>query len=260
MKTILSKDGTPIAFDQTGRGPPVILVMGAFNDRQTGAPLAAALARRLNVLTYDRRGRGDSGDGALYAIEREVEDLEAMLDVAGGAASVFGYSSGAALALAAAARGVAVTRLALYELPPACGGHHPAELVSLIRAGRRGDAVEYFQRSLVGIPEDVVAQYRHAPFRPALERMAHTLVYDATLVSEGVLTPELLARVPTPTLAIAGGASPPFMRDVAAMLARSLPNAGSTTLEGATHHIEPGVLAPVLEAFFATEVSSSARA
>jgi pimeloyl-ACP methyl ester carboxylesterase len=262
MKTTRSKDGTLIAYDRVGQGPPVILVMGAFNDRQTGAPLAASLAGRFSVLTYDRRGRGDSGDSGeaqRYAIEREIEDLQAVLGAADGTASVFGYSSGAALVLAAAAHGAAMTRLALYELPPARPRHHPAELASLIGAGRRGDAVEYFQRCLVGIPEDVVAELRNAPFRAALERVAHTLVYDATLVSEELLTPELLTKVLTPTLAIAGGASPPFMRDVAATLARSLPNARTATLEGATHHIEPGALAPVLEEFFAAGSSLGAR-
>src|SRR5215831_12636189 len=160
MHETTSRDGTTIAFDRTGEGPPVILVVGAFNTRSTGAPLAAFLAPRFTVLSYDRRGRGASGDAAGYAVEREVEDLEALIEAAGGSASVFGYSSGAVLALAAAARGLPIAKLALYELPPAQAPEHAAELASLVAAGRRGDAVEYFQARVVGIPEPVVAQLR----------------------------------------------------------------------------------------------------
>src|SRR5262245_25890005 len=169
-----------IAFDRTGDGPPVIVVLGAFNTRETGAPLAAALAERHTVINYDRRGRGGSGDAAPYAVEREIEDLDRLIAQVGGAAAVFGFSSGAALALAAAAQGSAITRLALFDLPLTVGAppwpDHAAALDELVRAGRRGDAVEYFQRHMVGLPEPVIAQLRHAPFRPALEAIAHTLV------------------------------------------------------------------------------------
>ncbi|WP_437333385.1 alpha/beta fold hydrolase [Sorangium sp. So ce394] len=248
MKKTTSRDGTTIAFDQTGQGAPVILVMGAFNDRTTGAPLSAHLARRFTVLAYDRRGRGDSGDAATYAIDREIEDLDAVIQAAGGAAAVFGYSSGALLALAAASRGLAITRLALYEAPPAQPAEHAQALASLVAAGRRGDAVEYFQRRMVGIPDEVVAQLRHAPFRPALEAMAHTLVYDATIVADGRIT-AALAEVRQPTLAIAGDAGAPIMRQVAETLAARLPGGRAVTIAGATHHIEPALLGPVLERF-----------
>ncbi|XXX74677.1 alpha/beta hydrolase [Sorangium sp. So ce134] len=248
MKKTTSRDGTTIAFDQTGQGAPVILVMGAFNDRTTGAPLSAYLARRFTVLAYDRRGRGDSGDAAAYAIDREIEDLDAVIQAAGGAAAVFGYSSGALLALAAAARGLAITRLALYEAPPAQPAEHVEALASLIAAGRRGDAVEYFQRRVVGIPDEVVAQLRHAPFRPALEAMAHTLVYDATIVADGRIA-AALAEVRQPALAIAGDAGAPIMRQVAEALAARLPRGRAATIEGATHHIAPALLGPVLERF-----------
>jgi pimeloyl-ACP methyl ester carboxylesterase len=246
---VTSKDGTSIAFDQTGQGPPVILVMGAFNDRTTGAPLAAFLAPRFTVFCYDRRGRGASGDGAEYAVEREIEDLDALIQAAGGSAAVMGYSSGAVLALRAAARGLAIPRVAVYEMPPAQRPEHAAALASLIAADRRGDAVEYFQGRVVGIPEAIVAQLRRAPFRPALEDMAHTLVYDATIMGYDDV-PRLAAAVRIPTLAVAGSASPPVMREVAETLARSLPNARSLTLEGATHDIAPALLGPELAAFF----------
>jgi pimeloyl-ACP methyl ester carboxylesterase len=249
MNKTTSRDGTAIAFDQTGQGPPLIFVVGAFNDRRTGAPLAAYLAPRFSVFSYDRRGRGDSGDAERYAVEREVEDLEAVVRAVGGSASVFGYSSGAVLALKAAAHGVPMTKLALYDAPPARPAGHAAELAALVAAGRRGDAVEYFQRRMVGLPEPVVAQLRHAPFRPALEKLAHTLVYDATIMGDGRVATELAASVRQPTLAIAGGAGAPVMREVADALARALPNGRSVTLEGATHDIAPAVLGPVLERF-----------
>jgi len=255
MERTTSKDGTPIAFDRTGNGPAVVLVVGAFNDRKTGAPLAEFLAPRFTVLSYDRRGRGASGDGAAYAVEREIEDLEAVIRAAGPSASassafVLGYSSGAVLALKAAARGLPIAKLALYDTPPRQPDSHAAELAALIAAGRRGDAVEYFQLRVVGIPEAVVAQLRHAPFRPALEAMAHTLVHDATIMGDATLSAKEAAAIVAPTLAVAGGAGPPFMREVAEALARTLPDARALTLDGATHDLVPSVLGPVLDRFF----------
>lgn len=255
MKPCISRDGSPIAFDQVGQGPPLILVLGAFNDRRTGAPLAQRLSSRFRVFNYDRRGRGQSGDAAQgpanpYDIERELDDLEALIAAAGGAAAVCGYSSGAALALLAAARGARIARLALYELPPPQSPAHATELASLIAAERRGEAVEYFQRQVVGIPEPVVARLRQAPFRPALEAMAHTLVYDARLVARDRVTPALLQRIQTPCLTIAGSESPPGMREAAEAAAGALPHGRALTLPGATHDLDPDLLAPALEAFF----------
>ncbi len=144
MQQITSKDGTTIAFDQSGTGPAIILVVGAFNDRATTAPLARVLERHFTVFNYDRRGRGESGDTEPYAIEREIEDIDALIAQSGGAASIFGYSSGAILALRAAAHGLNIPRLALYEPPPtgARAGQLAPQLTELIAAGRRGDAVE----------------------------------------------------------------------------------------------------------------------
>jgi pimeloyl-ACP methyl ester carboxylesterase len=258
MRTALSADGTKIAFDQTGDGPPVILVVGAFNDRSTGAPLAKALESEFTVINYDRRGRGASGDTQPYAVEREVEDLDALIREAGGAARVFGYSSGGNLALEAAARGLNITKLALYEAPFMVGDDGPRppkdmanQLAKLVESGRRGDAVELFQTRLVGIPEQVVAELRHAPFRPALETMAHTLVYDATLVGDLTLPTAKLRSIKAPTLAIYGGASPAFMGSAAKAMAKALPNGQVRGLDGQTHDIVPAALAPVLLEFFA---------
>src|SRR6266436_2786054 len=249
MKTVVSADGAEIAFDQTGEGPPVILVLGAFNDRATGAPLAKALESRFTVLNYDRRGRGASGDTQPYAVEREV----------GGAARVFGYSSGGNLALEAAARGLNITKLAVYEAPFMVGDDDSrprppkdmaGQLAKLVASGRRGDAVELFQTQMVGIPEPVVVQIRHAPFRPALEATAHTLVYEATIVGDLELPIAQLNSIKAPTLVVYGGASPSFMGNAAKALAKALPGGHVRALEGQSHDIVPEALAPVRLEFF----------
>ncbi len=255
MKTVVSADGTKIAYDQVGDGPPVILVVGAFNDRATGAPLAKALDSRFTVLNYDRRGRGASGDTQPYAVEREVEDLDALIREVGGAARVFGYSSGGNLALEAAARGLNITQLAVYEAPFMVGDDDSrprppkdmaGQLAKLVASGRRGDAVELFQTQMVGIPEPVVVQMRNAPFRPALEATAHTLVYEATIVGNLELPTAQL----TPTLVVYGGASPSFMGNAAKALAKALREGYVRALEGQSHDIVPAALAPVLLEFF----------
>ena len=250
MGTVTSKDGTPIAFDRSGAGPAMILVVGAFNDRAAGAPLAHFLERHFTVFNYDRRGRGESGDTAPYAIEREIEDLDALISQAGGSACVFGYSSGATLALRAAAHGLAFSQLALYDPPPtgARAGELAPQLAELIAAGRRGDAVELFQTEAIGIPAAVVAQMRHAPFRPALENMAHTLVYESTILR--ALPEGLLASVQVPTLVVDGEESHALLRQAAQSVANGLPNSRYRTLKGQGHEIVPAVVGPVLEEFF----------
>jgi pimeloyl-ACP methyl ester carboxylesterase len=193
-----------------------------------------------------------SGDAAPYAIEREIEDLESLIAQAGGSAGVFGYSSGAILALRAASHGLAISRLALYDPPPtgSRAGQLVPQLTELIVAGRRGEAVELFQTEAVGIPAAVVAQMRNAPFRPALEKMAHTLVYESTILQ--ALPSGLIASVRAPTLVIDGEKSPEVMRQAAQSLAGDLPTGRYRTLEGQTHDIVPAVVSPVLEEFFLT--------
>jgi pimeloyl-ACP methyl ester carboxylesterase len=260
MRTARSADGTKIAFDQAGEGPPVILVVGAFNTRSTGEPLAKALESQFTVFNYDRRGRGESGDVQPYTVEREVEDLDALIREAGGAAQVFGYSSGGTLALQAAAAGLNITRLALYEAPFIVGDDIPrpprdlsGQLAQLIASGCRGEAVELFQTRLVGIAEQVVVHMRHAPFRPALEAIAHTLVYDASIVGDLQLPLSRLPLIKVPTLVIYGGDSPTFMSNGAQALARTLPQGGVRALGGQNHDIVPSVLGPVLIEFFGAE-------
>jgi pimeloyl-ACP methyl ester carboxylesterase len=258
MRTVISKDGTPIAFDQSGEGTPLILVVGAFNDHSTGAPLAAPLSEHFTVFNYDRRGRGASGDTVPYAIEREIEDIEALIVAAGGQAAVFGYSSGALLALKAKAVGLPISRLALYDPPfllddgfPKLAREIAVRLTELLASGRRGEAVELFQTEIVGIPPAMVAQLRHAPFRPTLETIAHTLVYEATLDGDMEVLAQQLPSITVPTLVISGENSPAKMRSAAQTLADALLHAQHRSLEGQTHDLVPAVLAPVLEEFFA---------
>ena len=253
MGTVISKDGTTIAFEKSGDGPPIILVVGAFNDRAAGAPLAQFLERHFTVINYDRRGRGESGDTTPYAIEREIEDIDALIAQAGGSAFVFGYSSGAVLALRAAAHGLAISWLALYDPPPtgAKAGQIAPQLIELIAAGRQGDAVELFQTEAVGIPAAVVVQMRNAPFRPALEKIAHTLVYESTILR--ALPTGLVASVRVPTLVIDGEESPDVVRHTAQSLAGALPEGRYRTLKGQNHDIVPSVVGPVLEEFFLTQ-------
>jgi pimeloyl-ACP methyl ester carboxylesterase len=259
VRNVRSNDGTAIAFDQFGEGPPVILVGAAFNDRSGTAPLAAALAARFTVFNYDRRGRGGSGDTAPYSVEREIDDIDTLVAEAGGSSAVFGYSSGATLVLHAAAHGLPITKLALYEPPflvdesrPPPPADLPKQLADAISAGRRGDAVELYQTKYVGIPEDVVAQMRHAPFRPALEAIAHTLVYDATIIGDLTFPTDLVASIATPTLVIDGENSMPMLRNAARVLADTLRNGRACTLAGQSHDISPEATAPVLMDFFSS--------
>jgi pimeloyl-ACP methyl ester carboxylesterase len=260
MEEVLSSDGTRIAFDRTGEGPPLILVGGAFQHRAldtSTAHLAALLAPRLTVFHYDRRGRGDSGDTPPYAVEREVDDVAALIGAAGGWAFLYGMSSGGALALEAAARGLAVTKLAVYEPPfmvengrPRAEDGFAAKLGELTSAGRRGDAVEFFLTE-VGMPAEAVAEMRNTPIWTQFESVAHTLMYDTAIMGDQESL--LLERAPSvtaPTLLIDGGASPPCARDAVAALAASLAHPQRRTLDGQTHEVEPEALAPVLEEFF----------
>ena len=257
MNTIRSKDGTPIAFDQLGDGPSAILACGGSTDRMANAPLAAAMAPHFTVFNYDRRGRGASGDTPPYAVEREVEDIAAMIGAAGGSAFLYGTSSGAALALEAAAIGLPITRLALWEPPYILDENRrpPADQVAqynkMVAEGRRGDAVEYFMSKVVGLPPEFVAGARNAPFWAAQEALAHTLAYDATIMGDYSLPAERAAAVRAPTLVIDGGSSFAGMGEAAEALADALPDGRRRTLEGQEHNVDPNILAPVLVDFFA---------
>jgi pimeloyl-ACP methyl ester carboxylesterase len=262
MEKVTSQDGTAIAFDRVGSGPALILVPGAIQHRAIDPGtqrLASLLAPNFTVYQYDRRGRGDSGDTPRYAVEREIEDLAALVEQAGGSAYAFGMSSGAVLALEAA-RTLAFTKLALYEAPILLGADrdrlpddYAGHLEELIASGRRGDALAYFMTEAVEAPAEVVAGMRNEPFWPALESVAHTLAYDGRVMdvtgSGNALPADRWAAVSAPVLVLDGGASPARMHNAAEALAAVLPNARRRTLDGQTHQFEPEVLAPVLEDF-----------
>lgn len=255
MEQISSADGTAIAYQARGEGAPVVLVGGAFNDRHSATDLAEALSADFTAVTYDRRGRGDSGDTQPYAVDREIEDLAAVIGAVGGTAFVYGNSSGAVLALRAAAAGVPVRRLALLEppfrvagAPPEPEGYLPT-LVELTSTGRPGDAVEFFMSRAVGLPPEAVDGARRSPAWPALERMAPTLVYDAHVMAGSQLPTALLSAVTTPALLIDSTASPDWLRSAASATADALPRGEHRSLEGTFHTVAPPVLAAAVAAF-----------
>jgi pimeloyl-ACP methyl ester carboxylesterase len=244
-----------------GSGPALVLVDGALCQRSLGParPLAEQLATSFTVHAYDRRGRGESGPGeTAYDVEREVEDLTAVIEAAGGHAHVFGASSGAALALVAARSGVPIDRLALYEAPFIVDDTHapndpelPARLRALVEQGRRGDAVRLFMRT-VGAPGPMIALMRLMPVWKKLTGVAHTLPHDLTIVidhEQGRPLPEgLYDAVAAPTLVIAGGKSPDYLRNAQAAVAEAVPDGRLETLPGQTHMIKAKVTAPVVAA------------
>lgn len=255
---VTSRDGTTIGFDRLGDGPPVILVSGGSVDRQSLAGIAALLSSDFTAFNYDRRGRGDSGDTLPYAVEREIEDIDAVVAAAGGSANLFGTSSGAALALAAAERLKGkITRLALWEPPFILNeeARPPAETAKIyedfVKAGRRGDAVEYFMAKVVGMPAELVAFARTQPFWADSEKIAHTLAYDATVMADYSLPLERAAAVTTPTLVLAGGADFPFMIETGPALAAAIPGGKYHWLEGQGHNVAAEAVTPVLKEFFA---------
>ncbi len=259
---VRSKDGTRIGYDRTGNGPPVILVDGALCSRAMGPmeALAARLVDRYTVFRYDRRGRGESGDTPPYAVEREIEDIAALIDVAGGSAFVYGASSGAALALEAANRALPIRKLVLYEAPfivddtrPPLLDDYRDELTNTLAAGRRGDAVALFMRA-VQVPAPFVMLMRIMPMFGKLKAVAHTLPYDFAIVAEHQRGEPLpagrWASATMPILVVAGGKSPAWMRNAQQALAGVLPNAELRTLPGQTHMVSDKVLAPLLIEFF----------
>ena len=258
MDTVTSKDGTTIAFDRLGDGPPVILVSGGSVDRSSNAGLAEVLAKDFTVLNYDRRGRGPSGDTQPYAVEREIEDIAAVVEAAGGKAHLYGSSSGAALALEATAAGVPITKVALWEPPYILdeNARPPADTASIYRdfvaQGDRGGAVEYFMAKVVGMPAEFVAGARSQPWWAWTESLAHTLAYDAEIMADYSLPTASAAKVTAPTLVVDGGASFGFMGQTADALAGVLPNGQRRTLAGQEHNVDPNVLGPALKEFFAS--------
>jgi pimeloyl-ACP methyl ester carboxylesterase len=258
--TLSSRDGTPIGYDACGEGPALILVDGALTVHSSGSgELAALLAPHFTVYGFDRRGRGDSGDTLPYAVDREIDDIEAVIDRAGGRAFLYGHSSGGPLAMRAAIRlGSKVSKLAMYEPPynndpgaQESWSGYLRQLKEALAEGRRGDAVALFMR-FVGTPAERVEEMRRAAFWPGMEAVAPTLAYDhAAILGEPWSVPaELAARVSIPALVMSGDAGLPFMPDAARVLSQAIPHGRLRMLPGETHDVKPGTLAPVLVGFF----------
>lgn len=262
MNIVRSPDGTKIAYDRDGEGPALIVVDGAMCTRSSNAKaeLAGLLAPHVTTYSYDRRGRGDSGDTLPYTVDREIEDIEALIDEAGGSASLYGHSSGAALAMDAAIKlGSKVTKLAMYEVPynddPAAQrawAGYITELTEALATDRPGDAVAAFM-ALVGMPVTQIDGMRAAPFWAGMEAIAPTLAYDhpAILGKDAAIPVQRAARVQVPTLVMYGDASFPFMAGTARTLSQAMPLASLCALPGQTHEVSPAALAPVLADFLA---------
>lgn len=265
MESVTSTDGTALACERAGEGPSIVLVGGGATDRSENAPLVPVLADRFTVVNYDRRGRGGSGDTLPYERGREIEDLAAVVDAAGGRAHLYGVSSGGALVLEAAAAGVAVDRLAVYEVPYFVDDEaaerwrgYRRDLAAALAAGERGEAFALFMR-VAGSSEEDIARARASEVWASCEAIAPTLAYDAACVGDGPPPTATLARIPVPTLVLTGGASPDsfvggggsFFDDAADAIAATVPDAERATLPGQTHMVDPEVLAPALSRFFA---------
>ncbi|MDP9397854.1 MAG: alpha/beta hydrolase [Actinomycetota bacterium] len=256
MDATVSEDGTTLAYDRVGTGPALVFVPGVFNLRDTCAPIAAQLTDTFTSYTYDRRARGDSSNTRPYAVEREVEDLQAILDVAGGRATVFGYSSGATLALRAAADGLPIERLFLYEPPfpfddeePVPPADLPERLQRMVDEGRTADVVTPFQLQAVGLPPQVVVGIRQAPFFPQLQAVAQSVVHDAVITESMSVPTPAMAAVETPTVVMRGGQTWPRLATAAERLAAMLPHARLQVLpEAADHGLEPVSTAKAIRA------------
>jgi pimeloyl-ACP methyl ester carboxylesterase len=264
MQTETSKDGTKIAYERSGNGPAAILVIGALASRADHARLAEILSSDLSVYNYDRRGRGDSGDTKPYAVEREVEDIEALIDKAGGSAYLYGISSGACLAIeASAALNDKVKKLAIYEAPydEAEGAaekwkEYSAKLDQLVTADRRADAVE-FHLKFVGVPDAALLAMKASPGWSNTKELAPTLLYDVAIVGKNRSIPvERASSIKAPTLVMDGGSSlesMPFMRTTADKLAKTIPNAQRHTVEGEGHNVDNKKMGELLKNFFRKE-------
>jgi pimeloyl-ACP methyl ester carboxylesterase len=254
MSHVISNDGTTIAYDRQGDGPAVILATGALDDGTENAPLATELAAHFTVYNYNRRGRGDSGDTQPYALEREIEDLDALIAEAGGSAHLYGVSSGGGLVLEAAAAGLAVERLAVYEVPymvsdvmRQAADEYVGHLHAALAEGRRSDAGELFMR-LAGSPDEQIEEAKSSPYWPGVMALAPTLAYDAACCRSYHPPTDLLATVTQPTLVATGGSVDVF-EQAADLIAATVPNAERRVISGMGHVVDATTFAPVLKDF-----------
>jgi pimeloyl-ACP methyl ester carboxylesterase len=263
METTKSADGTVIAYDRTGDGPPLVIVLGAFCDRKSFVP-PASLVGRFTVCRYDRRGRGDSGDTQPYSPDREVADLAAVIEavsgsgagVPGAGAFVFGHSSGAALALRAAARGVPMAAVVAYEAPFVIPGtrklaEDPAgRITALVAAGRRADAVKFWMTDVVRAPAEVIPMMENSPMWAGLQALTQTLPYDLALTGDQGVPVDELAKITVPVLVLGGAKSPDWFHRTVEATTDAIPGARLVMLDGQDHGAPPEVVAPVLTGFF----------
>lgn len=249
-----SQDGTLIAFERQGSGPALVIVSGALADRHGGKPLAGKLSHRFTVYTYDRRGRGESGDTKPYAVDREIEDLGALIEQAGQKAYLYGVSSGAALALQAAAKlgSTRVPKLAVYDAHYGQGEadfrKQKERINQLVQTGKRGDAAAFFF-SAIGTPPQVLEDMKRSPEWQGISKMDFTLAYDYAVLGSGSV-PDSVKQIAVPTLVMNGEKSLPFMSATAQHIAELIPNARHKTLQGQTHQAAPDLVAPLLTEFF----------
>lgn len=262
---VLSRDGTQIAYDRQGSGPTVLLVGGGLTDRSENAPLAMELAKHFTVYNYDRRGRGESSDTLPYAVEREFEDIEALIARGGGSALLYGVSSGGALALEAAAAGLGgIGKLGVYEVPynmaedwPQQWGHYANHLKAVLADGRRGDALELFMR-LTGSSDEEIVGARQSPFWTEAEAFAPTLASEAAVMGNGQPPDARFAKIKQPVLVATGTdarlpGAPAWalaLDEAADAMVSDIPHARRQTFEGQSHVADPKVVASILEPFF----------
>jgi pimeloyl-ACP methyl ester carboxylesterase len=254
VESVTSKDGTRIGFERAGSGPALVIIGGALSQRIGGRPLVAALSNDFTVYIYDRRGRGDSGDKQPYAVEREIEDLAAIIEQAGNEAYVYGVSSGAALALQATVKlgPSKVSKLAIYEPPYGQDqddfNEQKNRVNDLVKTGEPGEAAAYFLAA-VGTPAEAIEAMKKSPEWEGIRQLDYTLVYDYAILGNGNV-PESVERITVPTLVVNGEQSLDFMRPTADQIAKLVPEARRETLAGQTHQADPNVVAPVLIDFF----------
>ena len=259
MFTAISRDGTIIAYDKKGQGFPVILIDGALCSRNMGPMpgLSELLSPEFTVIHYDRRGRNDSGDTAPYSVEKEMEDIDALIKTAGGEADVFGISSGAMLAMTAVSRGLSIRKLAIYEPPFSVDKNAhitPADsevkLKKLIANNDRSGALKFFMKDMIGLPAIFTYIMRLLPVWSKLKRVAHTLPYDAAVMGDFTLPGDMITSIKIPTLVAGGEKSPAGLKSAVRAVAGMIPNHKFEELKGQTHNVSPKVLAPILINFF----------
>jgi pimeloyl-ACP methyl ester carboxylesterase len=262
---VISRDGTRIAYERTGEGPPLAIVGGALSDRSSAASLAAALARDLTVLSYDRRGRGGSGQTLPWSLEKEIDDLRALIDMVGEPVSVYGHSSGGVLSIESALAGLPIPALIVYEPPYVADlsdpNAPPPDLADRLRTTLAGPggadaAIRDFLRLGPGLSETEIDGLATSPAWQRFLALAPTAPFDAAIVSEGEIPRQRLLGLETPTLVLQGGASPPWVRAATAALAAAVPNGRLVVLDELDHggaRTDPDRVAAEVVRFLLTE-------